>query len=77
MSILGVGTAGGGPVKLASGGFLKNTSGDILVPKLNAQELASLARKLGGTYITTTANDSDIKQLLSSIDRPAADSKKR
>ena len=75
VSILGVGTAGGGPVKLASGGFLKNKSGDILVPKLNAQELASLARNLGGTFITTTANDSDIKQLLSSIDRPAADSK--
>ena len=73
VSVLGVGTAEGGPVKLPRGGFLKDTSGNIVVPKLNTAELASLANTSGGRYSTITSDDSDIKKMLSSLDRPVSD----
>jgi len=74
VSVLGVGTESGGPVKLAGGGFLKDRHGNIVVPKLAASRLASLARKAGGSYSAITSDDSDIKTLLSSIERPATNS---
>lgn len=73
VSILGVGTAAGGPVKQAGGGFLKDNQGNIIIAKLNAKELASLASRSGGHYGTMTADDSDIKAMLSSLERPVLD----
>jgi len=73
VSVLGVGTEEGGPVKLSAGGFLKDKVGNIVVPRLKTAELASLANASGGIYITITSDDSDIKKLLSSLDRPVSD----
>lgn len=70
LSVLGVGTEEGGPVKLSRGGFLKDKSGNIVVPKLRTAELASLANTSGGRYSTITSDDRDIKKMLSSLDRP-------
>jgi len=70
LSILGVGTTEGAPIKIAQGGFLKDAQGNIVLPKLNSHELAQLAQKANGRYITIQDDDSDIEKLLSQFDNP-------
>ena len=70
LSILGVGTTDGAPIALPEGGFLKDEQGTIVIPKLNAGDLAKLAQAGKGVYQTITANDADIKTLLANIDEP-------
>ena len=70
LSILGVGTTEGAPVALPEGGFLKDEQGTIVVPKLDASDLAKLAQAGKGVYQTITANDADIQTLLSAVDKP-------
>jgi Ca-activated chloride channel homolog len=70
LSILGVGTADGAPIALPEGGFLKDEQGTIVIPKLNAGDLAKLARAGKGVYQTITANDADIQTLLATVDKP-------
>ena len=70
LSILGVGTADGGPVALPEGGFLKDKNGAIVIPKLNADELARLTQLGNGVYQTISANDADIQALLAAVDQP-------
>lgn len=70
LSILGVGTADGAPVKNARGGFLKDSQGNIVLPKLNSQELSRLSTLGKGIYKTITDDDSDIEALLDQFDKP-------
>lgn len=69
LSVLGIGTAEGAPIKLADGGFLKDPQGTIVVPRLDASILASLARSNGGIYQTITNDGSDVKTIITHIDR--------
>jgi Ca-activated chloride channel homolog len=64
LSILGIGTAHGAPIKLASGGFLKDEQGNIVVPKLDSSQLASLAQIGDGIYQTISSDDEDVKSLI-------------
>jgi Ca-activated chloride channel family protein len=59
-----VGTAEGAPIKAPEGGFLKDNQGKLIVPQLNAADLAGLAKQGSGIYETMTANDSDSDRLL-------------
>ncbi len=61
VSIIGVGSEQGAPVPLVQGGFLKNSSGDIVLPKLDNGALSAVASDGGGRYapISTDANDLD------------------
>ena len=71
LSILGVGTADGAPVALPEGGFLKDQHGSIVIPKLNAGDLAALAQQGNGIYQTIiSSNDADILALLAAVDQP-------
>jgi len=70
LSILGVGTAEGAPIALPDGGFLKDEQGDIVVTKLNADELAKLAQAGHGIFQSITADDSDVDTLLAALDKP-------
>jgi Ca-activated chloride channel homolog len=70
LSIMGVGTADGAPIALPEGGFLKDGQGTIVIPKLNAGDLAKLAQAGKGVYQTITANDADIQTLLATMDKP-------
>jgi len=70
LSILGVGTAEGAPIALPDGGFLKDGQGDIVVTRLNADELAELAQAGHGIFQPITADDSDIDALLATLDKP-------
>lgn len=64
VSVLGVGTDQGAPVALAQGGFLKDSSGNIILPKLDAAGLQALARAGGGDYARISADSGDIDALL-------------
>ncbi len=70
LSILGVGTTEGAPIALAQGGFLKDERGSIVIPKLNATDLAKLAQQGGGVYQGISTDDSDILALLSALEQP-------
>lgn len=73
MSVLGVGTTEGAPVKLPEGGFLKDAKGSIVLPKLKPQQLAELAAAGKGLYRTLDSNDSDIDAILRALDKPETD----
>jgi Ca-activated chloride channel homolog len=70
LSILGVGTAEGAPIALAQGGFLKDEHGSIVIPKLNASDLAKLAQQGHGIYQSISTDDSDILAFLSALEQP-------
>ena len=65
LSILGVGTTEGAPIPRAGGGFVTDRSGNIAVPRLEAQDLQQLADAGGGKYTSITSDDRDIDRLLS------------
>jgi Ca-activated chloride channel family protein len=67
VSVLGIGSEQGAPVALPQGGFLKNAAGDILLPKLDADALATVAAAGGGRYVTYTADASDLDRLLDTL----------
>ncbi len=62
LSILGTGTAEGAPVPLASG-FLQDSNGAIVVPKLHAEKLQKYALGASGLYTGMHADDSDTNKL--------------
>ncbi len=63
LSILGIGTTDGAPIP-AKQGFLKDNSGNIIVPKLNRPPLEQLAKLNDGRYTDVSLNDNDIQFLL-------------
>ncbi|NOS74466.1 MAG: VWA domain-containing protein [Methyloglobulus sp.] len=65
--VLGVGTSGGAPIALDTGGFLKDEQGSIVIDKLNVNELEKLAQAGQGAYQSLTADDADIQALLSTV----------
>jgi len=71
LSILGVGTQEGAPIKLAQSGFLKDASGNIVLAKLNRRALQKVALSGGGIYQQITDTDADIERLSSHFERTA------
>ncbi len=63
ISILGVGTEEGAPVRLSDGGLLKDAAGAIVIAKLDQTNLRRLAGLSGGRYARNQLNDDDIAQL--------------
>ncbi len=58
VSVLGVGTAQGGPVPLPGGGFLHDAQGHMVLAGRDDAALAALATAGGGRYVPMTAADS-------------------
>lgn len=71
VSVLGVGTSEGAPIPLAGGGFLKDTEGNIRIPRLDESALRRVAEAGGGLYRTLVPGAGDIDSLLRFFDRPA------
>lgn len=67
VSALGIGSADGAPVALPQGGFLKDAGGQIVLPKLDAVALSTLATRGGGRYVTFEPDARDLEQLLAPI----------
>ncbi|MGR9043733.1 MAG: VWA domain-containing protein [Gammaproteobacteria bacterium] len=68
LSVLGVGTTAGAPIRAPEGGFVKDSQGNIVVPKLVQDDLSKLAARGHGIYQTISANDKDIETLLAYFD---------
>jgi len=63
IAVLGVGTAIGAPIPLESG-YLKDSSGVMVMPSLDADELRAFAERAGGRFATLTLGDADLDYLL-------------
>ncbi len=63
LSVLGVGTGQGAPIAAAGGGFVKDSSGAIVVPTLNRGALGRLAAAGQGHFVTLTTSDDDLNHL--------------
>ena len=50
VSVIGVGTPDGAPIPRGQGGFLKDSSGNIVIPRLKAKELRELASQGGWDF---------------------------
>lgn len=59
LSVFGIGTSEGAPIPL-DGGFLQDSHGAIVIPKLQPSKLHSYALSGGGLYASLRADDSDI-----------------
>lgn len=64
ISILSVGTVQGAPIALRDGGFLKDRSGAIVIPKLEQAPLRQLAQLGNGRYHALSADETDINHVL-------------
>lgn len=71
VSVLGVGTAQGGPVPLGDGSFLHDDHGNLVLAKRDDASLAALAAAGGGRYVPMSDNDSDVAALRSEL-KPAS-----
>ena len=67
-SVLAIGTEQGAPINAAGGGFIKDSAGSIVVPKLDSAIMRKLALAGGGKFSLLSADDKDINRLLSKID---------
>lgn len=59
-TVLGLGTAQGGPLKLEDGKYFKNNRGNILISHLDVAGLKKLAAAGGGNYIPFTNDSQDV-----------------
>lgn len=76
LSVLGIGTPDGAPIPLGSGGFAKDRSGAIVIPKLDERSLRSLASHHDGRFSSLSADDSDIRYLADGFNiKPGSPSK--
>ncbi len=73
LAILGVGTPTGAPIPLPRGGFLKDSSGVIVMPGLEEQPLRDLAAATGGRYQRIQIDNSDLDYLLAESPFPDGD----
>jgi Ca-activated chloride channel family protein len=71
VSVLGVGTAEGGPIPRPGGGFLKDDQGRIAIPQLDAKNLQAIATAGGGLYRPIESGSGDLNALLGFVDRRA------
>ena len=74
VSVLAVGTEAGAPIPDGSGGFLRDSLGEIVLPGLDQSALRELAAVGGGEYALISSGDNDIRHLLT---RMAADAGER
>jgi len=67
VSVLGVGTAQGGPIPQANGGFLRDEQDHIVLASRDDASLAALAATGGGRYAPMTTDAADIDTLKSEL----------
>jgi len=69
LSILAVGTEQGAPIPLPNNnGFLKDTTGNIILPKLESANLKEITLSTNGQYVELSANSDDIDFILSTLE---------
>ena len=63
VSVLGIGTAQGGPVPLSNGGFLHDAQGNMALVARDDVSLRALAAAGGGRYVAMSTDNTDIDAL--------------
>jgi len=63
LSIIGVGTERGAPLKGVDGRFMRTAEGAVVVPQLNMQGLKSLAKAGGGIAVVLSSDSADLDSL--------------
>jgi len=71
LSVLGVGTAAGAPLRDSNGQFLQQSNGAIVVPRLDLPGLSELAEIGGGVAVKLLAGNQDL-DLLETVRRSLA-----
>lgn len=71
-SVLGLGTPQGAPIPDATGGFIKDRAGDMVMSRLDPAALAELAASGRGLYLEARADDSDVQRYLDFLDSAQA-----
>ncbi len=66
-SILAIGTEEGAPIASQNGGFLKDSRGSIVVPRLDIKKMRQAALAGGGRFSLLTSDDRDINRLISTL----------
>jgi Ca-activated chloride channel family protein len=77
ISVLAVGTRGGGPVPLKNGGFLKDPDGAIVITSMLDDNLHRVAQSGGGVFAAISADDIDINTLSYMMDSSIDDGEAR
>ncbi len=63
LNVIGIGTEQGAPIPNGGNGFLKDSQGGIVIPKLNRSDLKSLALAGSGVYSDLTIDNRDIQRV--------------
>ncbi|MFK7889708.1 MAG: VWA domain-containing protein [Granulosicoccus sp.] len=63
LSVIGVGTPSGKPLRDTQGRFVRDAEGGIVVPQLNMAELRELAGAAGGRAVQLTTDAADLQAL--------------
>jgi len=71
VSVIGVGTEQGAPLRAENGRFLQDASGAIVVPQLKPDGLAELASTGGGVFALLASGSDDIKRIAAVQDQVA------
>ena len=64
LAVLGLGTVDGAPIPLPRGGFMRDSAGAIVIPRLDEGPLQALAEAAGGRYQRLRVDDADLELLL-------------
>ncbi len=67
VSVLGVGTAEGGPLPKPDGGFVTDASGRMVLPALDESLLQEIAIAGGGIYRRLSVDDGDLRAVLAAM----------
>jgi len=69
LSILSVGTEQGAPIPLRdNNGFLKDNSGNIILPKLESGTLIDITQQTNGQYVELSADSEDVEFILDALE---------
>ena len=60
---IGVGASDGAPIPNEDGGFKKDSSGKVIVSKLNEKLLKELALETGAAYVRSVSGDMDLEEI--------------
>lgn len=72
LSILAIGTEQGAPIPLPeNNGFLKDSVGNIILPKLTSENLKEITQSSNGQYVELSADSSDIDFILETLEMSA------
>ncbi len=63
LSVLAVGGNDATPIPAANGGFIRKASGEIVLSKVNAKAMRTMASSLGGRFSALSADNTDITTL--------------